>query len=327
MGKALRLGLITAYLEEDWHSQQLLAAAARHGEVVVIRPEEFAARLTPAGVAVLLTAGEVATLDGFVLARGFGERGNSDFLVPIYQLLAQQGRVVVNDIDAVLTALDKFATSWRLRQAGIPTPAVMVVQEAALGRTLLAQWGRLVAKPLFGSLGLGIELLEDTRAGQALLPVLLERFGALYLQEYIPTPGRDIRAFVVGPRVAASMYRLAAPGEWRTNIHQGGQAYPCALEAATAEVAVAAARVIGLDYTGVDLLEGTDGPQVIEVNGTPLWRGLLEATGRNMAEEILAWVVARITHPPLDGGQERTTDRSGRVDSGQIPTARWRPGD
>ncbi len=320
MGTALRIGLITAYLAEDWHSQQLCEAAQRVGAVEIIRPEEFAARLTPGGVALHLPARDLTALDGFILARGFGDRGNSDFLVPVYQLLAQQGGVVVNDIDAVLLALDKFATSWRLRVAGIPTPTVAVVQEAALGASILAQWGRLVAKPLFGSLGMGIELLEDTRAGRALLPVLLERFGALYLQEYIPTPGRDIRAFVVGAGVPASIYRVAAPGEWRTNIHQGGTARPCTLDPATTAVAVAAARVIGLDYTGVDILEGADGPMVIEVNGTPLWRGVLEATGRNMADEILARVVARIAHARgAEGGRGPRRQTAARDRAAQHP--------
>lgn len=293
MEKALTIGIITAYIEDDWHSQQLVTAAARYGEPIVIRPEQFGAHLSPAGTIVMADALDLTTVDGFILARGFGDRGNSDFVVPVYQILGRSGKVLVNDITALLTAVDKFETSYRLSEAKVPTPEVIVVQEAETGAQVLRSWGRAVAKPLFGSLGLGIELLEDTKAGHDALPVLLERFGAVYLQRFIPTPGRDIRAFVVGTRVAASIYRKSA-GDWRTNIHQGAAAEPCDLDDATAAIAVAAARAIGLDYTGVDILEGPDGPMVIEVNGNPLWRGVLDATGRNMADEILAWVVNRV---------------------------------
>lgn len=303
MGTTRRIGVITAYIEEDWHSQQVLAAANRFGEAVLIRPEELGVRLTPTGATVVATTHDLDAVDGFVMVRGFGEQGNSDFLVPVYQILARQGRVLVNDIDAVLRALDKFETSYRLLEAGIPTPQVVVAQETALAHSVVAEWGRVVAKPLFGSLGMGIEMLEDTAAGHARVPELLERYGAIYLQEYVPSPGRDIRAFVVGPRVAASIYRVVRPGEWRTNIHQGAHPEVCKLDPALATLAVQTAQVIGLDYTGVDIIEGPDGPTVLEVNGNPLWQGLLQATGRNMADEILAWVMERISQTVGKGGQ------------------------
>lgn len=312
MGKALRIGIVTAYLDEDWHSQQLVLAAQRVGEAVVIRPELMSARLTPEGVTVMARDLELPSIDGFILARGFGERGNADFLVPVYQLLGRNGKVVVNTIDAMLVAIDKFETSCRLQQAGVPTPTVVVAQEAEIGRQVLAEWGRLVAKPLFGSLGMGIELLEDTPEGQQAIAVLLERFGAVYLQEFVPTPGRDIRAFVVGSQVAASIYRVAQPGDWRTNVHRGGHPTPCQLDAETAAMAVRAAQAVGLDYTGVDILEGPAGPTVIEVNGNPLWQGVLQATGRNMADEIVAWVVNRIAQSAAKGGEPVAESREKR---------------
>lgn len=303
MGESRRIGIITAYLSEDWHSQQLVTVANRYGIAVVIRPESLGARLTDTGVSLIAAGLDLDTVDGYILARGFGDRGNSDFLVPVYQILERSGRVVVNSINAVLTAIDKFETSCRLQQANIPTPAVEVVQDAPMARQVLARWGRVVAKPIFGSLGLGVELLEDTVQGRAMLPGFVEHYGAVYLQEYVPNPGRDIRAFVVGHRVAASMYRVAVPGDWRTNVYRGAKPESCTLDAATEAIAVAAARAIGLDYTGIDILEGPTGPMVIEVNGNPLWQGLLEATGRNMADDIVAWVVERITQTATKGGE------------------------
>jgi ribosomal protein S6--L-glutamate ligase len=305
MGKSLRIGVITAYLEEDWHSQQLVEAAGRYGEVVVIRPEQITAWLTPEGVTVRADGVDMKSINGFVLARGFGDRGNPDFVVPVYQILERAGHVLINSIEAVLVAIDKFETSYRLQQAGVATPSVVVVQDGDSACEVLGQWGRLVAKPLFGSLGLGIELVEDTADGRAMLAELVDRYDAVYLQEFVPSPGRDIRAFVVGPRVAASIFRVAKPGEWVTNVHRGAETVVCTLDAETERLAVQAARAVGLDYTGVDILEGPDGPVVIEVNGNPQWQGLLHATGQNMADTILAWVVERIAQTATKGGEYR----------------------
>ena len=113
MGKALRIGIITAYPQEDWHSRQLIDAVKRFGEAVVIRPEMLGARLTPSGVTVFAENTVLPVVDGFVLARGFGEKGNSDFLVPVYQIIQRAGHILVNGIDALLTAIDKFETSYR----------------------------------------------------------------------------------------------------------------------------------------------------------------------------------------------------------------------
>jgi len=304
MGKALRIGIITAYPEEDWHSKQLIDAANRFGEAVVICPEILGARLSSFGVTVLTEVGQLPQVHGFVLARGFGEKGNSDFLVPVYQIMQRTGHILVNGIDPLLTAVDKFETSYRLQQAGVPTPMVVVAQEVGLAYSVLHEWGRVVAKPLYGSLGLGIEYLEDTPDGRARLPELLARFGAVYLQEYVPIPGRDIRAFVVGDRVAASIYRRVPPGAWKTNIALGGEPEPCQLDSTLERMAVTAARTIGLDYSGVDILEGPAGPVVIEVNGNPLWQGLMRATGHNMADVIMAWVVERIRNTTGKGGED-----------------------
>jgi ribosomal protein S6--L-glutamate ligase len=167
---------------------------------------------------------------------------------------------------------------------------------------VLTEWGRAVAKPLFGSLGLGIELLTDTMSSRRRIPELLQSFGAVYLQEYVPNTGRDIRAFVVGVEVAASIVRVAAPGQWRTNVHQGGTPEMCELDATMRTMAVGAAQAVGLDYTGVDLMEGPNGPCVLEVNGNPLWRGVLAATGRNMAEDIVARVATLAESGKARGG-------------------------
>ena len=111
MGKALRIGIITAYPEDDWHSGQLIQAAGRYGEAVIIRPDRLAARITRENILLMSDQVNMETVDGFVLARGFGDAGNPDFQVPVYQILERSGKVLVNSIDALLRAIDKFETS------------------------------------------------------------------------------------------------------------------------------------------------------------------------------------------------------------------------
>ena len=200
-----------------------------------------------------------------------------------YQSLAEAS-CVVNDVRALVTAIDKFKSSWRFAQAGLPSPRVLVVQRLEEACRALVELRRAVVKPLYGSLGIGIELLGKDDGPR--LRELLERHRALYLQAYVE-PRADVRAFVVGDRVEAAIVRKARPGEFRANIHQGADFEEARLDDATADLAVRATRAIGLDYAGVDILDTDEGPQLLEVNGTPSFRGVNTATGRDMAHAIV----------------------------------------
>ncbi|MGZ3427468.1 MAG: RimK family alpha-L-glutamate ligase, partial [Polyangia bacterium] len=194
---------------------------------------------------------------------------------------------LINDVDALLVALDKFRTSWELARAGIPTPEARVVQTREQARTALLALGDVVAKPVYGSLGIGVERLRS-KDGERLEALLAVR-GALYLQRFVDGARLDVRAFVVGDRVQAAIARQPRDGDFRGNRHQGGRERAIELDAATAERALAATRAVGLDYAGVDLLVGARGVEVIEVNGTPSFRGIFEATGRDMAPAIVEY--------------------------------------
>src|SRR5262249_37721962 len=128
----------------------------------------------------------------------------------------------------------------------------------------------------------------------ALLGELLERHEVVYLQAWVGRePPEDLRLFVVGGRVEAAMARRAPDGDFRTNVHQGGQARAIRPRPELARVAVSAARAMGLAYAGVDVIDSDEGPTVLEVNGTPSWRALHEATGCDMADAIIALAVER----------------------------------
>jgi ribosomal protein S6--L-glutamate ligase len=289
----IRFGVVTAWPEEDWHSRQLLAACARRGPTVAVDPAELAARIGQHGFSAHAGTADLASYDALILARGLGRGGDGDVQFEIYRALEEWGALVVNRIDALLAAQDKLRTSWILRRARIATPPATVAQTARGALTALAALRDAVVKPLTGSLGEGVERIAFDRAGRREVVQRVERDGAVYLQAFVPNPGRDARLFVVGPTVAVGIERVAPAGEWIANVSRGGRAFPLARDSGLEALAVAAARALGLEWAGVDVVVGPQGPTVIEVNGNPSWAAVHEVTGEDMAEPIAEHVLAR----------------------------------
>jgi RimK family alpha-L-glutamate ligase len=281
----LRIGIISAYHGEDWHAQRIAAAAARHHAVDVVSPTDFAGEVRVGAPRVTVRGADAADWDVWFTPRALGDDGDPDVQLELYRLLSATGTRLCNDVAPLLLAIDKLRTSWELARLGLPTPEVRVVQTFEQAEAALAALGDTVVKPVYGSLGIGVERL---RAGdRARARHLLQIRGALYLQRYVDDAELDVRAFVVGDRVGAAVARTSATGELASNAARGGAVRPIDLDETTAQLAVRATRAIGLDYAGVDLMVGARGAQVLEVNGTPSFRALWEATGRDMAVAIV----------------------------------------
>src|SRR6266508_267297 len=293
MKRFIRIGVVTPWPEDDWHSERLIASCSARAETVVIDPALLATRVERDAVVVLARGAPAVGFDAFILARGLGRSGDPDVQFEIYRALEGTGALVVNRLDPLLAAQDKFRTSWLLRLAGVATPRAAVAQSPDDAERAFAVLGEVVVKPLAGSLDDGIERLQADDAGRARVRERVAREAAVYLQCWVPHPGRDLRVFVVGGRARAAIARHAPPGEWRTNVSRGGRAEPVLIGPALAAKAEAAAAALRLDYSGVDLVVGPEGPVVLEVNGNPSWQGILEATGLDMAEVIDEHVLGR----------------------------------
>ena len=288
----LRIGVISAYPHDDWHARRIAGAAARHGRVDVLAPLDFAAEMGADGARVTVRGRDADEWDLFLTPRAIGDDGDADVQLELYRLLARAGAVVSNDVEALLCAIDKLRTSWELVNAGVPTPDARVAQTAAEARAALVALGDAVAKPVYGSLGIGVERLGRDDGARA--EALLAERGALYLQRFVRGARLDVRAFVVGNHVEAAVARQPRAGDFRGNAHQGARAHAVELDAHQQAIAVAATRAVGLDYSGVDLLVGERGATVLEVNGTPSFRSIYEVTGRDMAPAIVAQATKRI---------------------------------
>ncbi|MCU1281122.1 MAG: alpha-L-glutamate ligase, RimK family [bacterium] len=281
----LRIGVISAYPDDDWHARRIVEAAGRADRVDVLAPTEFAAEVAGKRARVTVRGRDAADWDLFHTPRALGDDGDADVQLELYRALARSGAHLVNDVGALLVAIDKFRTSWELARAGVPTPDARVVQTPEQAHAAVRALGDVVVKPVYGSLGIGVERLTAGDRGR--VEALLATRGALYMQRFVAGARLDVRAFVVGEQVVAATAREPRDGDFRGNLHQGGAARHYELDRATADLALAATRAVGLDYSGVDLIVGARGAEVIEVNGTPSFRGIWEASGRDMAPAIV----------------------------------------
>ncbi len=210
--------------------------------------------------------------------------------------LTLMGVVVYNNPGAIERTVDKAMTSLRLQLAGVPTPATWVCESESDARAVcqreLAAGRPVVMKPLFGSQGTGVTLIERIDG----LPDIDGYNGVWYLQRFVSRADRDwrdIRVLVVGGIARAAMLRRN--DTWITNRAQGGRCESLALDAQLAAHAEDAARAVDIDYAGVDLLVTDTGELLVtEVNSIPAWQGLQSVCGLDVAQMIVDHFVARM---------------------------------
>lgn len=270
-----------------WHTDELVRAVSARGLVPLLLPwEGNVGRMgRDAGVrngAHALTAAR-AVLPRIIPS---GTLEQLIYRVDTLHRLEEDGVRVVNTARAIERTVDKAWTSAILERAGLPTPETVACERAEDAFAAFHAMGDVVVKPLFGSMGLGMSRVSDEDMAWRVFRVIETIRGVYYLQRFIPHDGRDLRAFVVGDRVLGAIERRA--DGWRTNVSRGGRATATTLPPAWADLAVRAARAVGAEYAGVDLLPAADGTvYVLEVNGIPGWEGLQGATGIDVAGAVV----------------------------------------
>lgn len=211
--------------------------------------------------------------------------------VAVVSQFEAMGVPVVNGSRAISCARDKLQTLQLLSRHDIDVPVTVLSHgPGTLDAALEIVGGPpVVLKLLQGTQGIGVILAETRVAVAATLETLWGLGQQILIQEFVSeSRGRDIRALVVGGRIVGAMRRVAEAGEWRANLHRGGFGEQIHLEDAYGRMATEAARVVGLDVAGVDLLEGRNGPRVMEINASPGFEGLERVTGVDAAAAILA---------------------------------------
>lgn len=178
----------------------------------------------------------------------------------------------------------------------------------------------VVIKLIEGTQGIGVLLAESMKAAESIIELLQSQKQNVLIQKFVAeSKGKDIRAFVVGDRVVAAMRRVAQGQEFRSNVHRGGIAEPVELDERYRETAVRATQILGLEVAGVDMLEGKNGPQIMEVNSSPGLEGIETATGLDIAGAVIDYVSAQVDFPEIDIRQRLTVSKGYGVSEIYIP--------
>ena len=205
-------------------------------------------------------------------------------------------------------------------QIGIPKTTFVRAKRDVLPAIARVGGVPIIIKLLEGTQGVGVILAESVKIAEAIIETLQSTRQNVLVQKFVSeSKGRDIRAFVVGDRVVAAMRRVAQGQEFRSNLHRGGRTEFVILDETYCETAVRAAQIMGLRVAGVDLLEGQDGPQVMEVNSSPGLEGIETCTQLDIAGAIVDYIAAQVDFPEVDLRQRLSVSRGYGVTEIHIP--------
>ena len=201
------------------------------------------------------------------------------------------GVVSLNESVAISRSRDKLRSMQLLSRKGIGMPLTGYAHKPDDIKDVIKMVGGapLVIKLLQGTQGIGVVLAETQKAAESVIEGFMGIKADILIQEFIKEAGgSDIRCFVIDGKVAAAMKRQGAPGEFRSNLHRGGSSALIRITPEERSTAVRAARIMGLNVAGVDLLRSNHGPVVMEVNSSPGLEGIEGATGKDIAGMIIA---------------------------------------
>ena len=266
-------------------------ARLRDIDVAVINPMQFSLFVAEQDIGIL-HQGQKFDFDAVIPRIGHSITKHG---VAVLRHLEQLDVWTANTSQGILQSRDKLHSSQILARYRIPTPRTAYVRDMKdIERAIEAVGGLpVVVKVTQGTQGQGVFLRHTLHETTNLVQGLLVTGKAVLIQEYVAeSHGKDIRALVVGGKVVACMRRKARGREFRSNYHLNGTVEKVDISEEYADVACRAARVLGLNVAGVDLLEGNDGPLVLEVNSSPGLEGIEKASGANVAGAIIDYVIA-----------------------------------
>lgn len=210
-----------------------------------------------------------------------------------------QGVYPLNESVAIGRSRDKLRALQLLARAGIGLPVTAFAHGPRTAAEVIREVGGapVVIKLVEGTQGMGVILAETEASAKSIIEAFSAANVNIMVQEFIrEAAGSDVRAFVVGRRVVAAMRRVGKAGEFRSNLHRGGTAEAAEISEDERRIAIDAAATLGLNVCGVDMLRSTRGPVVIEVNSSPGLEGVENATGIDVAGEIIAFLEASACH-------------------------------
>ncbi len=281
--------------QEAWSSTQVREALTKRGiQYECFTFPRLVARLAYKPYFKVNGTSLLDDLDALIIRPiGRGSLEELVFRMDMLYKLERQGFYMVNPPTAIEHCVDKYDILAILEDEGVPVPRTLAtesVNEAIKAFNELG--GDVVVKPIFGSRGQGATRVNDIDIADTVFKAITFHHGVIYMQEFVPHGYSDIRAFVIGNQVVATMRRVAKG--WKTNYSQGAKPAPAKISKEFEEIAVKSAKAVGCKIAGVDILEGPDGPRIVDVNSQPGWKGLQVVAEVNIAEEIVNFVLKEL---------------------------------
>ncbi|GGY52125.1 30S ribosomal protein S6--L-glutamate ligase [Parvularcula lutaonensis] len=291
--RALRVAILTKE-PKIYSSRRLIEAGEARGHVVETintsrcymlinaeKPEvHYDGRALPSYDAVIPRIGASITAYGTAVVRQF----------------ETTGAFCVNRSEAISASRDKLYAHQILARDGIGMPTTAFASSPQDNEALIKLIGQppIILKLLESTQGKGVVLAETKKAAESVISAFRNLNADFLVQEFVKEAnGEDIRCLVVGNKVVAAMKRSAAPGEFRSNLHQGGSAVSVRITKQEREVALRAARALGLGFAGVDLLRSENGPKVLEVNSSPGLEGIEKSSKKDVADLVFQHIEKR----------------------------------
>jgi ribosomal protein S6--L-glutamate ligase len=292
---------------QAYSTQRLRAAALQRGhQVKVLDTLRFAIDLSGSEPDLQYRGRPLSDYDA-VLPR----IGNSItyFGTAVVRQFEQMDVFTPNTANGITNSRDKLRANQILSRHNIGMPATAFVRNRADVRPAIDRVGGapVVIKLLEGTQGIGVILAPEVKVAEAIIETLHSTKQNVLIQRFIKeSRGRDIRALVVGDRVVAAMRRSASGDEFRSNVHRGGTVEAVELTPEYEQAAVRSAQIMGLRVAGVDMLEGDEGPLVMEVNSSPGLEGIETATKLDVAGAIVDHIANQVAFPEIDVRQRLT---------------------
>lgn len=296
--RPLRIGILTQE-PRNYSNQSMIRAAEARGHVVECietsrcymainnrKPEvHFEGKALPRYDAIIPRIGSRMTFYGMAIVRQF----------------ETMGTYCLNPASAIGTSRDKLMAHQVLamHNIGMPSTAFAMTSRDTKGIINLVGGSPVVVKLLESTQGKGVVLAETKKAAESLIDAFRGLNAHFLVQEFVKeASGTDIRCFVIGNKVVGAIKRTAQPGEFRSNLHQGGVASKVKLTREERRTAIKAAKVLRLNVAGVDILRSDSGPKVLEVNSSPGLEGMETATKKDIGADIIAHIEANVSAFP-----------------------------
>jgi ribosomal protein S6--L-glutamate ligase len=302
----MKLGILSR--SSDCYSTRRLVQAAneRGHEVKVLDTLKFAIDLEEGDPDLFYQLKEIGDFDAILPRIGASV---TYFGTAVVRQFEQMDIFCANSSAGISNSRDKLRCLQILsrHKIGIPKTNFVSTKKDVLPAIERVGGAPVVIKLLEGTQGIGVLLADTERSAEGIIEFLQSQKQNVLVQKFVAeSKGKDVRAFVVGDQVVAAMRRVAQGQEFRSNVHRGGRTEKVELSDDYKKAAVRSAQILGLRIAGVDILEGKDGPQIMEINSSPGLEGIEACTHLDVAGAIIDYLAAQIDFPEIDLRQRLT---------------------